>query len=233
MFDENKYRPKTVSEIIYGNSESKTTIQDVASGVYPIPFFTKNGILFYGVWGTGKTTLAKMMPDAIETAKTGEGLVMPETFIACQQGLNGPQVMTMIDKQLNVTSLNGSGYHYFVLDEVDNLTAQAQQSLKSAMNTTRGIFILTTNHISKLDKGFMDRCIPIEMNAASLGDLLLLGNRIAADLEPHLDTREIIRAAQGCNGSIRKLASNILFEVMRKRKALALQAATDKVIEAA
>lgn len=232
MFDENKYRPKTISDIIYGNSESKTTIEDIANGHYPIPFFTKNGLLFYGVWGTGKTTLAKMMPEVIEKAKSEQGLVMPETFIACQQGLNGPQVMTMIDKQLNLSSLNSSGYHYFVLDEVDNLTAQAQQSLKSAMNTPRGIFILTTNHISKLDKGFMDRCVPIEMNAASLGQFLPLANQIAADLEPRLDTGEIIRAAQGCNGSFRKLASNILFEVMRKRKTLALQAARD-ALEAA
>lgn len=233
MFDENKYRPKTVSDIIYGNSESKTTIEVIANGNYPIPFFTKNGILFYGVWGTGKTTLAKMMSEVIETAKSGQGLVMPETFIACQQGLNGPQVMTMIDKQLNVSSLNGSGYHYFVLDEVDNLTPQAQQSLKSAMNTSRGIFILTTNHISKLDKGFMDRCIPIEMNAASLGQFLPLARKIAGDLEPRLDTGEIIGAIQGCNGSIRKLASNILFEAMRKRKSMAIQAANDAVIEAA
>ena len=233
MFDANSYNPSSVFEVIYGNPESKDTVENIANGSFPIPWFGKTGILFFGVAGTGKTTLAKMMPEVIEKAKSEQGLVMPETFIACQQGLNGPQVMTMIDKQLNLSSLNSSGYHYFVLDEVDNLTAQAQQSLKSAMNTTRGIFVMTTNHISKLDKIFLNRCILIEMNAASTAQLLPLATKIANDLEPELTSQEIIKAIEGCNGSVRNLATNVLFEVLRKRKALATLAANDEVIEAA
>lgn len=232
MFDANSYCPTSVFEVIYGNPKSKDTVENIANGSFPIPWFGKTGILFYGVAGTGKTTLAKMMPEIIEKAKTGQGLVMPETYIACQQGFNGPQVMTMIDKQLNISSLNGSGYHYFVLDEVDNLTAQAQQSLKSAMNTSRGIFILTTNHISKLDKGFLNRCILVEMNAASTEQLLPLATKIAKDLEPSLTSQEVINAIEGCNGSVRNLAANVLFSVLRKRKLLATQAANDEVIAA-
>lgn len=57
------------------------------------------------------------------------------------------------------SSLSNSGLHYFIIDEVDNLSKAAQQSLKSAMNTPGAIFILTTNHISELDKGFMDLCV--------------------------------------------------------------------------
>lgn len=233
MFDANSYSPTNVLEVIYGNAESKDTVENIANGSFPIPWFGKTGILFFGVAGTGKTTLAKMMPDVIEKAKTGEELVIPETFIACQQGFNGPQVMAMIDKQLNISSLNASGYHYFILDEIDILTAQAQQSLKSAMNTTRGIFVMTTNHISKLDKIFLNRCILIEMNAASTAQLLPLATKIANDLEPELTSQEIIKTIEGCNGSVRNLAANVLFEVLRKRKALATIAANDEVIEAA
>ena len=229
MLDAIEYEPASISDVIFGNSDSKMTIENIANGSFPFPYFGKNGILFYGVWGTGKTTLAKLMPEVIETAKSENGLVMPETFITCQQGFNGPQVMSLIQNQLNVSSLNGSGFHYFILDEVDNLTPAAQQSLKSAMNTSRGIFVLTTNHISKLDKGFMDRCVLVEMNAASTSQLLPLALKIAATLEPKLDIRECVSAIQASNGSVRKLASNVLFEVLRKRKRLASQAANDAV----
>jgi len=34
---------------------------------------------------------------------------MPEKFIACQQGFNGPQVTTMLNKIVHLNSLNASG----------------------------------------------------------------------------------------------------------------------------
>ena len=63
----------------------------------------------------------------------------------------------MLETMVSTTSLNVSGLHYVILDEVDNLTKLAQQSLKSVMNTKRAIFILTTNNISSLDKGMKDQ----------------------------------------------------------------------------
>ena len=87
--------------------------------------------------------------------------------------------MTLIGNILNVISFNSSGLHYIILDEVDNLTKLAQQSLKSAMNTHRAVFILTTNNISELDKGLKDRCVLIEMNAGAPEEYLPLAKEIA------------------------------------------------------
>jgi hypothetical protein len=131
-------------------------------------------------FGACKTTLAKMLPDAIEKARVGHDTNMPADFIACQQGTTGPQVMGLIDAVLGKNSFNTSGLHYFVLDEVDNLTKAAQQSLKSALNTKLGVFVLTTNHRSDLDKGMLDRCILVEMNAPTAVQLGGLADKIAA-----------------------------------------------------
>lgn len=68
------------------------------------------------------------------------------------------------------------------MDEVDNLTSSAQQSLKSALNTDRGIFILTTNNISELDKGLKDRCVLVEMNAAPISGYLPLAKSLISDM---------------------------------------------------
>ena len=58
-----------------------------------------------------------------------------------------------------------SVWHYEVLYEVDLLTPAAMAGLKTAITFANStIFILTTNHPSKLDKSVRDRNILVEMN---------------------------------------------------------------------
>ena len=205
----NNHEPKTLDEIIFGNNESKLRIEDIVTGAEALPYSGKSAILLYGVFGTGKTTLAKMLPNHIEYGKTKEELVWPEEFIACQQGFNGPQVMALIDSILTRSSLNVSGLHYIILDEVDNLTKQAQQSLKSALNTTRGVFILTTNNLSQLDKGLLDRCVLVEMNAAHPNAYLDIAKSIANEVGVTLSNDELLPTIQAANGSFRNLFHNV------------------------
>ena len=203
------HEPQTIDDIIFGNNESKLRIEDIVSGADALPHCGKSAILLYGVFGTGKTTLAKMLPNHIEFGKTKEELVWPEEFIACQQGFNGPQVMARIDAILTKSSFNVSGLHYIILDEVDNLTKQAQQSLKSALNTTRGVFILTTNNVSQLDKGMLDRCILVEMNAAPASAYVGIAKVIAKEEGAELSDADLLPTIQAANGSFRNLFHNV------------------------
>ena len=204
-----KYEPKTINDIIWGNAESRLRIEDIVSGAEALPHCGKSAILLYGVFGTGKTTLANLLPNAIEKGRVNEDLAVEADFIACQQGFNGPQVMSLIERVLSKTSFNASGLHYFVLDEVDNLTKLAQQSLKSALNTNRGIFILTTNNISELDKGLKDRCVLVEMNAAAVSDYLPLAKNLVSDMGVVMSDDDLLPTISAAKGSLRNLIHNV------------------------
>jgi hypothetical protein len=154
-------------------------------------------------------TSVGMLPNAIEQGKTGEGLSLPEEMIACQQGFTGPQVISLIDTILSRSSINASGLHYFIIDEVDNLTKLTQQSLKSALNTTRGVFILTTNNLSQLDKGLLDRCVLVEMNAAQASEYLNVARAVLSKTGVDIADVDLLPTIQAANGSFRNIIHNI------------------------
>jgi len=160
-----------------------------------------------------------MLPECIEMGRTDGCLNMPEKFIPCQQGFNGPQVTTMLNTIVSTVSLNASGLHYVILDEVDNLSKQAQQSLKSVLNTKRAIFILTTNNISSLDKGLKDRCVLVEMNAAKDSQYLPIARKLAADLNAVLSDAQLLTEIAAANGSMREVMSRVKRLARRRQSA--------------
>jgi DNA polymerase III delta prime subunit len=132
---------------------------------------------------------------------------------------SGTQVNDTVKRQNDVVSLNASQRHYFIFDEVDNLSKLAQGGLKTTLNSRRAVFILTTNNISKLDKGVKDRCVLVEMNAATDSEFLPLARRIASDESVVLNDAELLAAFTGKNGSFRE----VIFSVLRLCKRRALQ----------
>ena len=212
----NNHEPKTIDDIIFGNPESKLRIQDIVSGTEPLPSFGKSAILLYGIPGSGKTTLANMLPNAIEKNKSGCELVWDAEYIGCQQGFNGPQVMTFIQNIMGKSTFNKSGLHYMIIDEVDHLSSLAHKSLKTALNTARGVFILTTNNLSQLDKGLLDRCVLVEMNAANPNAYLDIAKSIVNETGVTLSNDELLPTIQAANGSFRNLFHNISRLARRK-----------------
>ncbi len=233
--DQNKYQPQTISEIVFGNDESRQLIEDIVSGELPFPFEGKTGILLYGAYGTGKTTLAHLLPAAIERGQTGEELAASADFFGCQQRSSGTAILDKVNKASSVVSFNASGAHYFIFDEVDSLSKIAQAGLKTTLNTRRSAFILTTNNVGRLDKGLKDRCLLVEMNAATDAEFLPLARRIAADEGVVLNDTELLETIAGNSGSFRSVIYAVLMLARKRvRQSLAAeQLAADSIMRAA
>ena len=203
---DSKYEPKTLNHIVFHTAQARHKMESLTNGAFGFPLTGVNGILLYGTYGTGKSALAKILPQVIEVNNGGEFAHVTYVNVA-QGGDNGAAVIERIIKQAQLVPF-GNAYHYFVLDEVDNLRNDSMSSLKVAMNTNPAncVFILTTNNLSKVEGGVINRCVVGEFNAASSADWLPKVRRILADYGiTGIEDKLLLNIIDPCEGSARKI----------------------------
>jgi replication-associated recombination protein RarA len=159
------------------------------------------------------------LPSAIESAKANNTtLNCNPLFVPCTKGMQGVNLSNNIAEAAKFVSLNQSGFHYFIFDEIDMLTKGAQQTLKTTMNTPNTIFVMTTNHLPLIDKGVVSRSILVEMNAADTDSWLPLAKRILSDHDiKGISDSTIEGVIQPCNGSARDILDTLLRVISRVR----------------
>lgn len=204
---EEKYAPKTLNDIAFHSRQSREKLIFCISGMIGFPAAGKNGLLLHGINGTGKTALAEILPRLIELDRGGSGDADVKLNRVSVGGENGAKIIEQIKAEAILTTYSGR-YRYFILDEVDNLTPQSMKSLKVAMNeNSKGtIFILTTNNMSAIDRGVIDRCVTVEFNAAPNTAWLPIVKRILADNNIHdISDEQLLKIIECGKGSARDI----------------------------
>lgn len=219
---EERYTPKSIGDIVFASDKSSSLINELITGQRPFPITEgKCGILLYGVSGTGKSALAKLLPQAIEKARGGQDA--RERYMRVQPSANGLKLVESIVRQAELIPF--AKYHYFVLDEVDLLNKDAMKILKSAMNMLQSIYILTTNHFDDIDSGVRDRCYCIPFNAAPPANWLPFVKKVLADYGiAGISDNTLMTNIAKANGSARGVVS-VVFDIVSEYNRTAEQAA--------
>ena len=214
LLNADDYVPRTIHDIVYHSDRSKEAIEEIVEGYVPFPTAGKNGIILWGVWGTGKTQLAKLIPEAFERRITGQEPWV--NFITVKAKGTGLAIVNEIEntKKLNFASFGS--YHYFILDEVDLLGKEGMESLKAVMNKPRTIFIMTTNNLAKIERGVLNRSVTVEFNKAPSTAWLPTVRRVLKDAGVEVtDEAAVLEYIDKCDGSARDILMST-FRFIRK-----------------
>jgi len=205
---------------------SRYKLESILDQTLPLPEHGVCGVILYGLYGTGKTTMARLLPGLIETARTTDvlnsrvaGQVIDSVdpcfdYHACASGQNSTNLIQTIQNKTSYIPFNASSLHYVILDEIDNLTDLAQASFKAIMNRTNVVFVMTTNHLDKVDLGIQNRSILIDMNLPPPQQWRPILRRVFTDvgLSPPADA-VLDQTVVAGRGSARSIFSDVVLSV--------------------
>lgn len=147
-----KYRPKTIDDVVLPESIKTSIKNDIASGNIPHYFF-------YGSSGIGKTTLAYAIANEINA----------DVLFINGSLENGIDILRdKISQFASTVSMTGDK-KIVLIDEADNLRADSfQPGMRAFMEqfSDNVRFILTANYKNKIIPAIQSRCTPVQFKIA-------------------------------------------------------------------
>jgi len=148
-----KYRPTQFKDIVLDATNKKILTNVIEKQYFP-------NLLFYGPPGTGKTTtiinLIKLYQTKYSSTRKG---FMIHLNASDDRGID--IIRNQISQFVKTKSLFGTGMKFVILDEVDYMTKNAQQALRSLIQqySANVRFCLICNYISRIDTALQNEFV--------------------------------------------------------------------------
>lgn len=212
-----RYRPQTFSEVIGQTHVVKTLVNALKLGKL------SHALLFSGIKGTGKTTVARIVAKALNCLNLVEGYEPCNQCISCQEINKGvfvdvieidaasnrgiDQIREIIEN-LKYAPTKGRAKVY-IIDEAHMLTKEASNALLKSLEEppSHVYFILATTEPNKIIPTILSRCQRYDFRKLDL-PLLVKHLKYICEKENHLIEEEALRLiAKEAQGSLRDALS--------------------------
>ena len=147
-----KYAPTNLNEVIYPSVAVERRIKGIATGQL------EGHVMLYGPNGTGKTTVAKLLIQAIGGADARVEDLDSEELLA------KPKLREYLKNEAGIARLTTSGKFFLLLNEFDN-AKKGVNKLWTALDACGDsvVSVITTNEPMDVHRSVRDRCTVIEM----------------------------------------------------------------------
>lgn len=147
-----KYAPANLDEVIYPSVAVERRIKGIAAGQL------EGHVMLHGPNGTGKTTVARLLVQAI-----GGAAAMLET-LGYEELLSKQDLRGYLLQAASLARLTTSGKHFLLLNEFDNAKKGVNKLWTALDDCGEGVMaIITTNEPMDVHRSIRSRCDVIEM----------------------------------------------------------------------
>ncbi|MGC8568149.1 MAG: replication factor C small subunit [Candidatus Micrarchaeia archaeon] len=195
-----KYRPKTLSEVIGQKLIVDRLKYFVEKKSFP-------NMIFAGPAGIGKTTCALAMANDLYQGKISGAF--KELNASDERGID--VIRGAVKEFAKTISLADIPTKIIFLDEADSLTSDAQHALRRTMEkfSAETRFILSANYASKIIDPIQSRCVVLHFKPLTKQDMIEYIERISKAENLQIDAKAIDALIYVSNGDMRRLTNTL------------------------
>ena len=207
-----KSRPQTFSEVVGQKTIVRTLRNALAAGRVP------HGLIFSGIRGTGKTTLARIMAKALN-CEHGPTPDPCNACVSCREiaagssvdlheidGASNRGIQEIRDLKENIRFMPTSArFKIIIIDEVHMLTTEAFNALLKTLEEPPDhvYFMFATTELHKVPVTILSRCQRYELKRVARAELVAHFSRLAEQEGVEMEAEAVELIAREAAGSVR------------------------------